>query len=85
MEPQVVLLTDVSDLIDGVKCTVHGRAGCGIHEQWHVTLEIDQTQQGHFLKTRKKQKQKDAKRRKKRENENEEDTDLLFSINDLGL
>lgn len=43
MEPQVVLLTDVSDLIDGVKCAVHCRTSCGIHKQWHITLQNQHT------------------------------------------
>lgn len=38
VEPQVVLLTDVSDLIDGVKSTVHCRTSGGVHKQRHVTL-----------------------------------------------
>lgn len=38
MEPQVVLLTDVSDLIDGVKSTVHCRTSGGVHKQRHITL-----------------------------------------------
>ncbi len=43
MEPQVVLLTDVSDLIDGVECTVHCGTSCGVHKQWHVTLQNQHT------------------------------------------
>lgn len=38
MEPQVVLLADVGDLVDGVERTVHCGTGCGVHEQWHVAL-----------------------------------------------
>lgn len=42
MEPQVVLLTDVSDLIDGVKSTVHCRTSGGVHKQRHITLQDQQ-------------------------------------------
>lgn len=39
MEPHVVLLADVCDFIDGVKGTVDGGAGGGIHIHGNVTLQ----------------------------------------------
>lgn len=38
MQPQVVLLTDVSDLVDGVKRAIDRRTGGGVDEEGHVTL-----------------------------------------------
>lgn len=38
VQPQVVLLTDVSDLVDGVKGAVDRRTSGGVHEEGHVTL-----------------------------------------------
>lgn len=38
MKPQVVLFTDVSNFVDGIKCAIDSGTGCGIHKQWHVTL-----------------------------------------------
>lgn len=45
MEPQVVLLTDVGDLVDGVERTVHCGTSCGVHEQWHVALQDQHAQE----------------------------------------
>lgn len=39
MQPQVVLLTDVGDLVDGVKGAVDRRTGGGVHKEGHVTLQ----------------------------------------------
>lgn len=40
VQPQVVLLADVGDLVDGVERTVDGGAGRGVDEQRHVTLRM---------------------------------------------
>lgn len=40
MQPQVVLLADVGDLVDGVERTVDGGASRGVDEQRHVTLQM---------------------------------------------
>lgn len=41
MEPHVVLLADICDFIDGVKCSIDGGAGSGVHKHWNVTLQDD--------------------------------------------
>lgn len=39
MQPQVVLLTDVSDLVDGVKGAVDCRTSGGVYKEGHVALQ----------------------------------------------
>lgn len=41
MEPHVVLLTDICDFIDGIKRSVDGGPGSGVHKHWNITLQND--------------------------------------------
>lgn len=38
MEPHVVFLADVCDVVDGIKRSVHRSTGCGVHKERNVTL-----------------------------------------------
>lgn len=38
MEPHVVFLADVCDVVDGVKRSVHCSTGCRVHKEWNITL-----------------------------------------------
>lgn len=69
MQPQVVLLANVGDLVDGVEGTVDGGACRGVDEQRHVTLQGD-TSGYQVIKTRTSE---------------ERDTHLLLGIDDFGL
>ena len=39
MQPKVVLLADVSDLVDGVECPIHCGPSRGVHKEWMMTLK----------------------------------------------
>lgn len=43
MKPNVVFLTDVSDLIDWIKGSIHCRASCSVHKHWHKPLDSRDT------------------------------------------
>lgn len=39
VQPQVVLLADVGNVIDGIECSIYCGTSRRIHKQWHVTLK----------------------------------------------
>lgn len=46
MQPQVVFLADVGNLVDGVERAVDRGPGGGVHKQGHVTLQNKRGERG---------------------------------------
>lgn len=46
MQPQVVLLADVGNLVDGVERAVDRGTGGGVHKEGHVTLQYKRGERG---------------------------------------
>lgn len=49
MKPYVVFLTDVSDLINWIKGSIHCRSSCSVHKHWHKPLD-SRDKHNHFTR-----------------------------------
>lgn len=49
MHPQLVSLTDVGDVHEGIEGTVDRRSCRGIHEEWNQTLRREREQKYDFI------------------------------------
>lgn len=71
MQPQVVFLADVGDLVDGVERAVDGGTGGGVHEEGHATLQKKRGERG--------------QRNDEQAEKGGDLTHFLLGVNDFGL